>query len=53
MRIAVAGGTGVVGSHVLAALKERGHETVTLSRSTGVDLMSSDGLEQALQGADA
>lgn len=53
MRIAVAGGTGVVGSQVLSALKGRGHEAVTLSRGTGVDLTSSDGLEAALQGVDA
>ncbi|GAB3610895.1 NAD(P)H-binding protein [Humibacter ginsengiterrae] len=53
MRIAVAGGTGVVGSRVLSALKGRGHEAVTLSRGTGVDLTSSDGLEAALQGVDA
>lgn len=53
MRIAVAGGTGVVGSQVLSALKSQGHEAVTLSRGTGVDLTSSDGLEAALQGVDA
>ncbi|GAB3612987.1 SDR family oxidoreductase [Humibacter ginsengisoli] len=53
MRIAVAGGTGVVGSQVLSALKARGHDAVTLSRGTGVDLTSSEGLEAALQGVDA
>lgn len=53
MRIAVAGGTGVVGSRVLSALKSQGHEAVTLSRGTGVDLTSSDDLEAALQGVDA
>ncbi|GAB3799392.1 NAD(P)H-binding protein [Humibacter antri] len=43
----------MVGSQVLAALTERGHETVTLARSAGIDLLSSDGLEEALQGVDA
>jgi len=38
---------------VLSALKSRGHEAVTLSRGTGVDLTSSDGLAAALQGVDA
>ena len=38
MRIAVAGGTGVVGRHTVAALETAGHETVILSRSHGVDL---------------
>lgn len=38
MRVAVAGGTGVVGRHVVAALTTAGHEPVVLTRSRGVDL---------------
>ncbi|MDN4613123.1 SDR family oxidoreductase [Leifsonia sp. F6_8S_P_1B] len=38
MRVAVAGGTGVVGRHVVTALQQAGHEPVVLSRSRGVDL---------------
>lgn len=53
MRIAVAGGTGVVGRHVVAFLQAGGHEAVVLSRSTGVDLVSGVGLAAALQGASA
>ncbi|MGA0567554.1 SDR family oxidoreductase [Rathayibacter sp. KR2-224] len=53
MKIAVAGGTGIVGRHVEAALKARGHEPVTLSRSAGVDLLSASGLEEAVQGVAA
>lgn len=53
MRIAVAGGTGTVGKHVMASVQSRGHEPVALSRGTGVDLMSGTGLETALRGADA
>jgi uncharacterized protein YbjT (DUF2867 family) len=53
MKIAVAGGTGTVGKHVESSLKARGHETVTLSRSGGVDLVSGTGLDEALRGADA
>ena len=37
MRVAVAGGTGVVGRHVVTALEAAGHEAVVLSRSGGVD----------------
>lgn len=53
MRIAVAGGTGVVGRHVVAAAERRGHEVVVLSRAKGVDLTSSSGLAQRLGGVDA
>jgi len=53
MRVAVAGGTGVVGHHVVDVLRERGHEPVVLTRSTGVDLVTGDGLSGALQGVDA
>lgn len=53
MKIAVAGGTGVVGTHVMASLNAHGHEAVSLSRSSGVDLLSSAGLEDTLRGTDA
>jgi uncharacterized protein YbjT (DUF2867 family) len=53
MRIAVAGGTGAVGRHVVEAARSRGHEPVILSRSAGVDLESGAGLADALAGADA
>ena len=49
MRIAVAGGTGTVGRHVVAIAEERGHHVVSLSRTDGVDLISRRGLDQALQ----
>lgn len=52
MRIAVAGGTGTVGRHVVAAARARGHEVVALSRSTGVDVSTGDGLAGALAGID-
>ena len=47
MRIAIAGGTGVVGRHVDRLARERGHETVVLTRSRGVDLVSGEGLNLA------
>ncbi|TQJ58052.1 uncharacterized protein YbjT (DUF2867 family) [Arthrobacter sp. SLBN-83] len=49
MRIAVAGGTGTVGRHVVAIARERGHHVVSLSRAEGVDLVNGRGLDQALQ----
>lgn len=57
MRVAVAGGTGVVGSHTVAALAEAGHDPVVLSRSRGVDVLADAGsggpLARALAGCDA
>jgi len=53
MRIAVAGGTGVVGSHVVEAVRTDGHDPVVLSRATGVDLTTGAGLDAALDGVDA
>ncbi|WP_062440601.1 SDR family oxidoreductase [Herbidospora daliensis] len=52
MRIVVAGGTGVVGRYVVAALRARGYEPAVLSRATGVDLVSGAGLDAALVGAE-
>lgn len=48
MRIAVAGGTGVVGRLVVAEAQQRGHEVVVLARSTGADLTSGAGLADRL-----
>ncbi|GIT78777.1 nucleoside-diphosphate sugar epimerase [Leifsonia sp. LS1] len=53
MRVAVAGGTGVVGRHTVAALRTAGHEAVVLSRSTGADVLTGSGLVAALAGCAA
>lgn len=53
MRVAVAGGTGTVGRHVVAALESAGHEVVVLARANGVDVSSGRGLDAAVSGADA
>lgn len=53
MKIAIAGGTGVVGRHVVRELQAGGHEAVVLARSRGVDLTTGTGIEQALKGVDA
>lgn len=51
MKIAVAGGTGTVGTHVVEVARSRGHDVTVLSRSNGVDLVSGEGLD--LTGIDA
>ena len=53
MRIAVAGGTGVLGRHVVDVARERGHDVVVLSRGSGVDLVSGSGLAAALTGVES
>jgi uncharacterized protein YbjT (DUF2867 family) len=51
-KIAVAGATGRVGRHVVDVLTERGHEAVAMSRATGVDVITGEGLAEALAGPD-
>ena len=53
MRVAVAGGTGVLGGYVVTALEAAGHEPVVLARSTGVDVVSGDGLADAMRDVEA
>lgn len=52
MKIAVAGGTGTVGRHIVRELEQRGHEPVVVARSAGVDLRTGAGLEAALDGVE-
>ena len=52
MKIVIIGGTGLVGSALVARLRELGHDAAPASRSTGVDIATGQGLAQALQGAD-
>jgi uncharacterized protein YbjT (DUF2867 family) len=52
MKLAVIGGTGLIGSQVVRILNASGHEAVPQSPSTGLDLLSGQGLAEALQGAD-
>jgi uncharacterized protein YbjT (DUF2867 family) len=51
-RIAVAGATGRLGSSLVEVLEERGHEVVRVSRTYGVDVITGDGLAEALKGVD-
>jgi uncharacterized protein YbjT (DUF2867 family) len=52
MKFAVIGGTGLIGSQVVRNLNAAGHEAVPQSLSTGVDVVSGQGLDKALAGAD-
>ena len=52
-RIAVAGATGRVGRHAVEVLGERGFDAVAMSRSSGVDVITRKGLDEALEGVEA
>jgi len=51
-KIAVAGATGRVGRHVVDVLKAGGHDVVAMSRSSGVNVVTGDGLAAALAGVE-
>ncbi|WP_439672742.1 NmrA family transcriptional regulator [Cupriavidus necator] len=51
MKIVVIGGTGLIGSKVVARLAGQGHEVVAASPQTGVNALTGEGLSQALAGA--
>jgi uncharacterized protein YbjT (DUF2867 family) len=51
MKIVVIGGTGLIGSKVVALLRERGHEVLAASPRSGVDTVTGAGLAAALSGA--
>lgn len=51
MKITVLGGTGFIGTRIVEALRESGTEVVVGSRSTGVDAMTGQGLDQAVSGS--
>jgi hypothetical protein len=51
MKLTVIGGTGRIGSQVIQKLTAAGHEAAPAALSTGVDLITGKGLDQALEGA--
>ena len=52
MKFAVIGGTGLIGSQVVRNLNDVGHEAVPHSQSTGVDVITGQGLDEAVAGAE-
>ena len=50
MKIVVIGGSGLIGSKVVNSLRQRGHEVVAASPSTGVNTLTGEGLAEALTG---
>jgi uncharacterized protein YbjT (DUF2867 family) len=51
MKIVVIGGTGLIGSKLVEKLRSGGHEPLAAAPDTGVDTLTGEGLEDALEGA--
>ncbi|MGH6716745.1 MAG: SDR family oxidoreductase [Bradyrhizobium sp.] len=51
MKIVVIGGTGLIGSKVVAILRQRGHEVVAASPKNGIDTITGEGLKEAMADA--
>src|SRR5262245_30297060 len=51
MKIVVIGGSGLIGSKLVTNLRQRGHEVVAASPSSGVNAVTGEGLAGALAGA--
>jgi len=51
MKLVVIGGTGLIGSRLVAKLRERGNEAVAASPDTGINTLTGEGLADVLQGA--
>src|ERR1043165_7389736 len=52
MRLVVIGGSGLIGTKLVSALHDRGHQVVAASRKSGVNAVTGEGLGEALRGAD-
>ena len=51
MKIVVIGGSGLIGTKLVNNLRQRGHEVVAASPSSGVNTLTGEGLADALKGA--
>ena len=51
MKVVIIGGTGLIGSKLVAKLREHGHEAVAASPDTGVNTLTGVGLADVLKGA--
>ena len=51
MKIVVIGGSGLIGSKLVEKLRAAGHDPLPASPDSGVDTLSGEGLQEALEGA--
>ena len=52
MKIVVIGGTGLIGTQLCKLLREAGHDVLSASPRSGVNAVTGEGLQAALQGAE-
>ena len=52
MKIAVVGGTGLIGTRLVATLEDQGHDVIVASRATGVNSYTGEALAEALAGVE-
>jgi uncharacterized protein YbjT (DUF2867 family) len=52
MKIVVIGGSGLIGSKVVSNLRNWGHEIIAASPNTGINTITGEGLEEALNNTD-
>jgi uncharacterized protein YbjT (DUF2867 family) len=51
MKVVIIGGSGLIGSKLVARLREQGHEAVPASPDSGVNTLTGEGLAEVLAGA--
>jgi uncharacterized protein YbjT (DUF2867 family) len=52
MKIVIIGGTGLIGTKLASKLRRSGHEVVPAARNTGVNVITGEGLDEVLSGAE-
>jgi uncharacterized protein YbjT (DUF2867 family) len=52
MKIVVIGGTGLIGSKVVANLRQQGHQVIAASPATGINTITGEGLAEAMNNTD-
>ncbi|NLU91866.1 SDR family oxidoreductase [Chitinophaga sp. Ak27] len=52
MKIVVIGGSGLIGTKVVAQLRQQGHQVIAASPSTGIDTITGEGLAAAMKDTD-
>lgn len=52
MKVVVIGGTGLIGSKVVSRLRDKGHDVIAAAPSTGVNILTGEGLDAVMAGTD-
>lgn len=52
MKIVVIGGTGLIGTKVVAQLRQKGHQVIAASPATGINTITGEGLAEAMNSTD-